>query len=421
MSHPNWSINQISNNLSRTNLEWSGSTITFGFPLTAPQWSDGREGEGFTPFNGAQKVAARLAVSLIDDVIRPDFRETSGAAQVTFQNTDTNIGYAHAYFPGSGGAAGSAWFNSNYGAGSGTNNLTSPVVGQWGFMTYLHELGHAMGLSHPGNYNGSATYEEDALYRQDTHQYTLMSYFDAENTGADHVASDGRAYYPQTPMLHDIKALQDMYGIETATRAGSTTYGFHANAGRSVYDFTVNKHPVVCIWDGGGNDTLDLSGFASRSNVDLRAGAFSDADGMTDNISIALGAVIENALGGGAGDGITGNNAANLLRGGGGNDKVLGGNGADRLHGDAGNDVLSGGAGADQFVFDRANFGRDRIADFEDGTDRLSFDDTIADAFSNFRIIGNGTESVSLLLGSQSVTLQDDSIIRLTASDFLFV
>ena len=61
------------------------------------------------------------------------------------------------------------------------------------------------------------------------------------------------------------------------------------------------------------------------------------------------------------------------LYGGRGNDMLHGGRLADRLHGDAGNDVLSGGAGRDLFVYGDADFGRDRIVDFEDGTDLLKF------------------------------------------------
>ncbi|MFN0194736.1 MAG: M10 family metallopeptidase [Aestuariivirga sp.] len=412
MALPIWSISQISNNLSRSNLEWTTPAITFGFPTQAPSWSANAEGRGFSTFNANQREAARTAVDLFDDVIRPDFTETSGRAQVTFQNTNTSIGYAHAYFPGNFGAAGSAWFNSNYGPGSGTNNLLSPVTGQWGFMTFIHELGHAMGLDHPGDYEGNVSYETDAPYRQDSMMYTIMSYFGAEETGADHVASDGRQYYAQTPMMHDIKALQDMYGAETATRAGNTTYGFNSNSGSELFDFTQNRHPIVCIWDGGGNDTLDLSGFRTSSRVDLRPGTFSDADAMTKNISVAIGALIENAIGGAAADVLSGNTAANRLVGGGGNDRLIGG---------GGNDTLTGGVAADQFIFNAAAFGRDTISDFDDGLDKLVFKRSVADAFSDFSISGNGSTAVTLAVGGDSIVLRDDRPIAISQADFLFV
>ena len=61
------------------------------------------------------------------------------------------------------------------------------------------------------------------------------------------------------------------------------------------------------------------------------------------------------------------------LYGGRGDDTLHGGRLADRLHGGEGKDVLVGGHGRDLFVYDDADFGRDRIVDFEDGMDRLDF------------------------------------------------
>ena len=61
------------------------------------------------------------------------------------------------------------------------------------------------------------------------------------------------------------------------------------------------------------------------------------------------------------------------LYGGRGDDTLYGGRLADRLHGGEGKDVLVGGHGRDLFVYDDADFGRDRIVDFEDGVDRLDF------------------------------------------------
>ena len=60
--------------------------------------------------------------------------------------------------------------------------------------------------------------------------------------------------YPDTLMLFDIYALQQIYGANTATRAGNSTYGFNSNVG-GVYDFTTNTIPALCIWDGAGIDT----------------------------------------------------------------------------------------------------------------------------------------------------------------------
>jgi serralysin len=298
---------------------------------------------------------------------------------------------------------------------TGTNHLVTPTIGAWGFVAYIHELGHALGLSHPGNYNGgSPTYANDALYAQDSQMYSVMSYFDASNTGADWVASNGREYFAQTPMIDDVLAIQALYGADMTTRVGNTHYGFNANFSSPIFDFNQNAHPVLTIWDGGGKDMLDLSGFASNARVDLNAGSFSDCDGMTDNIAIAYSCAIENAKGGSGNDSLTGNDLANILRGLDGNDTILGGNGHDRLIGGNGADTLTGGGGGDIFVFQRPGdagnaASHDVITDFVQGNDRISLSaiDAVAgggdDAF-HFGGAGAGSLTVSFTSTETIVT-----------------
>src|SRR4029453_13288067 len=119
----------------------------------------------------------------------------------------------------------------------------------------------------------------------DSQQYSVMSYFDESATGAN------AGGFADTPMLFDIYALQQLYGANMATRAGNTTYGFGSPAG-SVYDFAVNTTPALCIWDGGGIDMLNASGFSQNQTIDLNSGAFSHIGGLTSNVSIAFGATI---------------------------------------------------------------------------------------------------------------------------------
>lgn len=199
------------------------------------------------------------------------------------------------------------------------------------------------------------SYENSTQFVEDTQQYSVMSYF-----GARHTAPDAPKVYPPTLMLYDIYALQQMYGVNHNTRAGDTTYGFNATEG-GAYDFTVNTKPLMCIWDGGGNDTLDLSGFNKDQRITLHDEVFSDVGGWAGNLSIAVGAVIENAIGGTANDAITGNEADNILKG---------GKGGDTLAGETGDDRLVGGNGADSFVF-AAGLGSDVIQGFNLTRDHL--------------------------------------------------
>src|SRR5262249_32146251 len=153
----------------------------------------------------------------------------------------------------------------------------------------------------------------------------------------------------------------------------NTTYGFNNNTGLNVYDFTKNTNPILTIWDGGGIDTLDLSGFSGTQRIDLNAGAYSDVGGAkTNNHAHAHNATIDDAIRGACSDTITGNDANNKLNGGPGNDILFGGNGNDILHGGPGDDLLNGGSGADQFVFDAPSDGGDTIQDFTFGTDLLA-------------------------------------------------
>lgn len=215
---------------------------------------------------------------------------------------------------------------------------------------YIHEAMHAIGVSHPGEYDGQGfNYTDDAPFWDDTGQYTLMSYWSEWRTGAEYYGET-----PSTPMLYDIAALQAMYGANTTTRAGDTVYGFNSNAVRSTdgladttFQLTdVNDDMVASIWDAGGTDTIDLSGYSSASTIDLREGGFSSFNGLQKNLSIAYGAQIENAVGGSGNDTITGNALANFIDGGAGADTVLAGAGADRVVLTAG-DTFFGDVGSD--------------------------------------------------------------------------
>lgn len=360
-----WTDNQVIAQLNSGAL-WSGQTITFSFPTSsAGTYTGFGEGGGFRAFTEAQKPMARLGLQLWDDLIAPDMVEVAGgtnwgSTDIELAFSNRSVSYAHAYFP----TVGSVWLNQNFGSTSGSNNLVTPVIGQHGFATYVHELGHALGLEHMGEYDGSATSGPSSF--QDSTVYSIMSYYgpswgsgaangEGQVAWADWVGADGRLYSPQTPMVNDVMAIQAMYGVETTTRTGDTVYGFNSNvtgAAASIFNFVTNKNPVLTIFDSAGIDTLDLSGYATSSIIDLAPGAASSAASMTLNIWIARTASIENAVGGGGADQINGNDLDNLLRGNGGNDRLLGLGGNDTLIGGAGADFIDGGFGSDLVVLD---------------------------------------------------------------------
>ena len=323
------------------------------------------EFDGFREFSAAQKASARAGIALWDDLVAYSFVETTAdKADITYGNYINQPGtQAYAYLPydyggESAGLQGDVWVNALQ-----PSNLQLNY-GDYGPLTLIHETGHAIGLQHPGAYNAapgrSITYAANAEYYQDSRQYTVMSYFGAENTGAAHVNwATLQFVYAQTPLIHDIATAQKIYGADPTTRVDGTVYGFNSTADRDVFDFSKNTLPVIAIYDAGGNDTLDFSGWNTSSTIDLNPGSFSSGGGsgvvpldtlkasgilpanyteaqytalrarynspdglLHDNISIAYGTIIENATGGGGNDLIIANNVANIINGGGGIDTV---------------------------------------------------------------------------------------------------
>ena len=344
--------------LYRDNVSWNTAahtpaTVTWGVRDSYAGMTDAAGyATTFSKLSTAEIAAVKTVLAMYSDVCGLTFQQvnpggTTNNATILFSNytSYTDGAGAFAYFPGSTAAAsvdGDVQLNTT------SVSTTSVPFGSYAYFAILHEFGHAVGLDHPGDYNAAPgvdiTYANSAQFKQDSQQYSVMSYFDGSNTGAV------LTQYPSTLMMYDVYALQEIYGVKLTTRAGDTVYGFNSNAG-DVYNFAVNKMPVICIWDSGGNDTLDASGYSQNQTINLNQGTFSDIGTQKGNVSIAYNAVIENAIGGSGSDIITGNEANNLLVGNAGNDKLYGNAGNDVLRGGAGSDYLDGGAGIDTADF----------------------------------------------------------------------
>ena len=350
---PSLSSTDAGAQITRTNQSWSSAvgtaaTVTYAFRdsiTTMPT-----DTADFTQFNATQIAAGVLAFAAWSDVANITFTRVQNAGS-EFSNDATillgNYGSgqdgaaAFAYLPGgTPGATGFSQVQGDVWINSSLSYNALPVQQGYGQLTLLHEIGHAIGLSHPAAYNasagGSITYSGSAVYYEDSLQYSVMSYFSERETAADfRTDAAGPRRYSSAPLMDDISAAQRLYGVNTTTRTGDTIYGFNSNAGRLWYTAGNELSPLVfCAWDAGGTDTFDFSGYLNNGQIiDLRQGCFSSVGGLVGNVSIALGAVIENAIGGNGSDTFRGNSANN------------------RFTPNAGTDVVDGGLGTDTVVF----------------------------------------------------------------------
>ncbi|XDA97622.1 M10 family metallopeptidase C-terminal domain-containing protein [Sulfitobacter sp. LCG007] len=240
------------------------------------------------------------------------------------------------------------------------------AYGDYYLQTYIHEIGHALGLGHGGDYNGSANFSTDAHYANDSWQTTVMSYFD-QNQNPN---TDASRLFLATAQMADVIAIQNLYGTPTSVRTGDSIYGDNQNTGQFGMDLPSNW--AVCIYDNGGTDVINLGSRAYDQMLDMRAETYSNINGRIGNVSIGRGTIIENAILGAGDDFVNGNSAANRIEGGSGADTILGQGDNDVLIGGVGADSLSGGSGADRFVYMAMNEAGDTITDITiAGGDRI--------------------------------------------------
>ncbi|MFO1206189.1 MAG: M10 family metallopeptidase C-terminal domain-containing protein [Burkholderiales bacterium] len=240
---------------------------------------------------------------------------------------------------------------------SGFLSYTQPGgVGRW---AALHEIGHVLGLKHPfdDGGNGRPTFAAQGIGAYDSGFWTVMSYDNINPTAAG-------AGHQATPMPLDIRAVQAIYGPNTAYHVGNDVYPL------------LDDGVVRTIWDAGGIDTFDASGLtAAGATLTLVPGGFSRS-GATSVTAIAFDVAIENAIGSNFPDTILGNELANRLEGRGGDDTVTGGAGADSLDGgDGSGDIAAYAAARSAYTALRAPGGALAVGQDGggggDGVDRL--------------------------------------------------
>ena len=339
------------------------STLGFDYSLN----SQVLESDRSSVFLGVNGMVPADAIA--DTETREPFLIDYGGGQVaafTYVNLPWWPGYYadfsspnHFLFP----ASQAAEYNFDY---QGTSSTKAQALAHSVFKNTVHELGHVFGLQHPGNYNGAQPKSSSELiWNQDSFSESLMSYVSQDIAGKLGVKdTDGVWLLNLTPRTLDFLALDSIYAKQIdsegrpfgTSRAfnGDTRYGFGSTVSEDesvVYaslDELYNYRVALTIADGSGIDTLDFSGYTKSSLIDLYVMTgdeyktrFSQINGNLNNLSLAVGTVIENAIGGYGDDTLKDNQFNNVL---------IGNDGNDRFEVSSGYDVIIGGAGVDRVM-----------------------------------------------------------------------
>ncbi|WP_137157761.1 calcium-binding protein [Rhizobium sp. FKL33] len=205
-------------------------------------------------------------------------------------------------------------------------------------------------------------------------------------------------------------------GSDRITNSG-TISGDVALAGGNDYFLNMGGKLIGNLYGGDGDDTLTTT----SSGLRMIESANSGYDTVYSSANYALNANVEQLLltgvkningdGNEMGNTLDGNSAANRLRG---------FSGSDTLWGHAGKDVLIGGGNGDIFVFSEGD-GRDRIADFQNGSDLINLSgwtemETYADVRAHLRVDG---DDIVISAGGDSLRLTDVERSDINKTDFI--
>ncbi|CAN5145881.1 M10 family metallopeptidase C-terminal domain-containing protein [soil metagenome] len=399
--------------------------LTYSFPTTLSSYNGYTFIEGFEAFNAAQQSAAHDAATMVNsftlvqiEFTAAEFSNFRFAVATRFNDgvntTDvtTAVGTPpdSSQFPLT--AQGDMFFN--------PTDYEAPAPGNFAYATMLHELGHALGLKHGHVKQGNIP----SLPRNhDTPEYSIMTYRSFVGSPTDFYKLEKNSF-PTTYMMNDIAALQYLYGADFGKNSGDSNYRWNPNNGDMLINGQVVSNPIankifLTIWDGGGDDTYDMSNYKNAVKIDLTPGSHSTtaqnqlailneqtglhARGNVFNAYLFNGieqSLIENAKGGAGNDTLKGNIAANRLTGNAGDDAIAGGANGDTLDGGSGTDKMTGGDGSDLYLVDRT---ADKIIEAAGGgfdTVQTTVGMTLGANVENLVLLGNAINGIGNGLGN---------------------
>ena len=175
-------------------------------------------------------------------------------------------------------ATGSVIDSSRVNVDAGVIDDHETAIDSYPFQLFIHEIGHALGLGHSGPYPApgapvSYAFGIDTIFLNESWQTTIMSYAtQPHNT----FRSASLANYI-TPMIVDIIAIQNLYGVPEDIRAGDTVYGYHSNLdgylGEVFRLWTDEENPFITIAAGHISSTLALADLDADGDPDIVMGS----------------------------------------------------------------------------------------------------------------------------------------------------
>jgi|FEC22Drversion2_1045045.scaffolds.fasta_scaffold00353_6 Domain of unknown function (DUF4114)/RTX calcium-binding nonapeptide repeat (4 copies) len=417
-----------------TDLSRPATLIPYTFAASASDFSS--EPASFAGVTNAQQEAVHTTFDLVSSYTLLSFRFVGQPADAAIRIAQSDGSRAS---PPDSLTQGDTFFGPN-GVVPDSVNGVPKYFGSDGFLTIMHELGHAFGLKHGHSetLNPPSPRSEVALAANvNDNEFSIMTYASWLGSPIDQFkpvptsAKEGSA--PQSFMMYDIAALQSLYGANYAKVGSTDLYRWDGATGQE----TINGSAAPAtghsdtgkifstVWTQGAIATYDLHSFGQNQVDDLRPGHFLKfSDGQLANLTNDqnvpdgtpgftaqgniynalvfhgdLRSLIANLVTGPGNDTLIGNDRDNHLSGGAGHDTIYTNGGDDIVSGGPDGDTIYFGSGHDTLRDPLVDLNGDTVFDFGEGAV-----DVLGAALGRANLFHTGTQA-TLSSGNASVTL----------------
>ena len=307
---------------------WNGfpngsvGSLSFSFMAAVPSYGGQEGGTGFTAPSTDYQNSVRSILAQISKAVGLDFVEVGDSdksyGQLRFGTNQQTLTKGYSFNPQevTNDKAGDVWLD--------VETTALLKAGQEGYQVLIHEICHALGLTHPLSESDSSG-ATVLLNQWNNTAFTVMS----DNPSAN------RLWQSSLGPL-DLQALQSLYGTRVTTQSSTNdVYTMNDQSGQMM----------STISDAGGLNVLDCSAVTLGVSIDLNPNGFCSVGKTLDDLAafnnVYLGptTLIQNAYGTRFDDVLVGNNADNVF------------------YPSDGNDIIDGKVGLNKVVISRAASG----------------------------------------------------------------